>query len=272
MKVEDHTNLIEMPRKRVVPGIPENYHIGCSGYSYPYWKNKFYPKGVAAKDYLSYYSSIFNTVELNGTFYRTPTLSQLKKYKEVTPDNFSFSVKMSKYITHILRLKESKQAILEFQTLIREGLQQKLKCFLFQFPASFQFSKENLQLLVDNIPHNKENIIEFRHISWWNDEVIKSMRNSKLTFCNVDFPKLDTPFQQTTDVFYLRLHGNPILFKSSYSSDQLLEFSKQFPENNDQLWIFFNNTYYEAGYTNALDLIDIISKKRRSGKKKNSGK
>lgn len=235
-----------------------NYHIGCSGYYYSYWKNKFYPKGVAAKDYLSYYSSVFDSVELNGTFYRTPLLTQLKKYHDVTENGFSFSVKMSKYITHVLKLVDGKQSILDFQSLIKEGLREKVKCFLFQFPASFQFSEENLQLLIDNIPHHKENVIEFRHISWWNKDVLKAMKHANLTFCNVDFPKLDAPFYHTTDVFYLRLHGNPVLFKSSYTSEQLRTFLKQFPKNCDQYWIFFNNTYYEAGYLNAQDLMQQV--------------
>ena len=245
--------------KKTFYGTPKDYHIGCSGYYYSYWKNKFYPVGTAAKDYLSYYSSVFNTVELNGTFYRTPSLAQLKKNHATTQKNFSFSVKMSKYLTHVLRLTESKQHIINFQSLIKEGLQEKVKCFLFQFPASFQFTEKNLDLLIDNVPHNKENVVEFRHISWWNNDVIKAMKAAKLTFCNVDFPKLDTPFEHTTDVFYLRLHGNPILFKSSYSKEQLIKFSDHFPKNSKQYWVFFNNTYYEAGYTNALDLIKIIS-------------
>lgn len=100
-KRQSQKNLID----ELINVIPKNYHIGCSGYYYSNWKNKFYPKGVTAKDYLNYYSSVFNAVELNGTFYRTPSLSQLKKYHAVTEKNFSFSVKMSKYITHVLRLR-----------------------------------------------------------------------------------------------------------------------------------------------------------------------
>ncbi|HET6224923.1 MAG TPA: DUF72 domain-containing protein [Bacteroidia bacterium] len=241
--------------------IPKTIHIGCSGYYYGYWKNKFYPKGLVAKDYLSHYSTVFNSVELNGTFYRTPALSQLQKYRDATGTDFSFAVKVSKYITHVLRLNESKQHIEEFQTLIKNGLQDKAKCFLFQFPASFQFSEENLERILINIPHHKENIIEFRHISWWNNEVLREMKKANLTFCNVDFPKLESSFEQTSDVFYLRLHGNPILFKSSYSAEQLMEFQKHFPKNCSTYWIFFNNTYYEAGYLNAQELMRITSKK-----------
>src|SRR6195952_2566570 len=103
--------------------MQKHYYIGCSGYYYPYWKNKFYPQGLQPKNWLEYYSSVFNSVELNGTFYRTPKLSDLKKYAANTPDDFKFSVKMSKYISHIIKLKESKQQIMDFQQLITEGLE-----------------------------------------------------------------------------------------------------------------------------------------------------
>src|ERR1700745_3357981 len=93
----------------------KKYKIGCSGYYYPSWKGTFYPKELKPKDWLNHYSTVFNTVELNGTFYRTPKLADLKKYASVTPPDFTFSVKMNKYITHNLKLANSKQDISEFQ-------------------------------------------------------------------------------------------------------------------------------------------------------------
>ncbi len=98
------------------------YYIGCSGYYYPGWKNLFYPTGLQTKNWLEYYSSVFNTVELNSSFYHVPKLSNLKKYAQETQDNFKFSVKTSRYITHILKLKDSKHLINDFQNLILEGL------------------------------------------------------------------------------------------------------------------------------------------------------
>ena len=109
-----------------------NQYIGCSGYYYPAWKKKFYPEGLQPKGWLEYYSRIFNTVELNGTFYRTPKPADLKKYYDVTPPDFRFSVKMSKQITHIRKLKETQELIEEFQALIRDGLQEKCMHYLFQ--------------------------------------------------------------------------------------------------------------------------------------------
>lgn len=238
--------------------MDQSYYIGCSGYYYSYWKNRFYPKGLQSKNWLQYYSSVFNTVELNSTFYRVPKLSDLKKYVMLTPDDFKFSVKMNQSISHINKLKESKQEIADFQELIQDGLNYKLNYFLFQMPPSFQFNEENLERIIQNIPHTTRNVIEFRHISWWNQHTEHALKNATLTFCNVNYPGLDTYLIQTSPAFYMRLHGNPELFKSAYTKEELKTLYDQFPENCHQYNIYFNNTYYEAGYTNALELKELI--------------
>jgi uncharacterized protein YecE (DUF72 family) len=234
------------------------YHIGCSGYYYPSWKNKFYPAGLQPKNWLAYYCTVFNTVELNGTFYRVPTIEALKKYAATTLADFKFSVKMNKSITHVLKLKKSKPFITDFQDLIQKGLENKLAHFLFQLPPSFHYNDENLEQVLTNIPHTAKNVVEFRHVSWWNDTVKKSFSEVNLTFCNVDFPGIKSSFIHTSPVFYLRLHGNPELFKSSYSKAQLEKFYTQFPGQCKDNSIYFNNTFYEAGYTNAVQLIEIV--------------
>ena len=231
-----------------------NQYIGCSGYYYPAWKKKFYPEGLQPKGWLESYSRIFNTVELNGTFYRTPKPADLKKYYDVTPPDFRFSVKMSKQITHIRKLKETQELIEEFQALIRDGLQEKCMHFLFQLPPSFHYTDENLSLVLEVVPHHPENVIEFRHVSWWNEIVRKKLSEAGITFCNVDFPGMETFFIHTTRSFYLRLHGNPVLFKSAYEIQDLKRFYEDIPEECQDRCIYFNNTYYEAGFTNALQL------------------
>lgn len=239
----------------------KKYRIGCSGYYYPAWKNKFYPEGLKPKDWLKHYSTIFNTVELNGTFYRVPKLSDLKKYTEITSDDFTFSVKMNKTITHFKKLKDCKQLIEEFQNLIEEGLEEKLGYFLFQMPPSFHYNEENLERVLNYLPKKTENILEVRHASWWEGDAEKILKKHKVSLCNVDFPGLNSHFTKTSSEFYLRLHGNPELFKSSYSSEKLQEFSKKIPDKCKHYSIYFNNTYYEAGYKNAIELINIVTGK-----------
>jgi uncharacterized protein YecE (DUF72 family) len=239
------------------------YRIGCSGYYYPQWKNKLYPKGVPPKNWLAYYSSVFNTVELNGTFYRTPKLADLKKYATVTGDDFTFSVKMSRFITHIQRIKE-KQPVIEFQDLILQGLERKLEHFLFQLPPSFHFNEENLQRIIDHIPHDPRNVVELRHISWWNEQVKQAFKDTGITFCNVDFPGLESYFMHTSSEFYLRLHGNPKLFVTPYTAEKLEHFCSLMPDKARTRTIYFNNTVTEAGFQNALQLMNIVNKDKAS--------
>ena len=233
-----------------------DFHIGTSGYYYSYWKDRFYPVGTAPKDWLKYYSSVFNTVELNAPFYRIPRVSALQKYAQGTPDEFTFSVKMNKGITHLSKMKDVHQRILDFQDILTEGLGSKLNFCLFQLPASFKYTKENLERIIENVPHTPSNVLEFRNADWWNVDVYKALREADITFCNVDYPGLKSPFQLTSRYFYLRLHGSPELFKSSYSSDQLAGFLSQIPEGESNT-IFFNNTWYEAGYQNAAEMQEL---------------
>lgn len=232
--------------------------IGCSGYYYPTWKNDFYPKGTPASRWLEYYSSVFDTVELNGTFYRTPKLADLQKYARVTSEGFTFSVKISRYITHVKKLKDSREEIIRFTGLIREGLGEKFERLLFQLPPSFHYTEENLHTLLENIPPSPAHVIEFRHASWWNGQVIAAIRQAPYTLCNFDYPGLQPPFIQTTDTFYLRLHGVPILFKSAYSEEELRAFYHKLPRKGT-VHIYFNNTFYDAAYKNALFLKSLAN-------------
>jgi uncharacterized protein YecE (DUF72 family) len=238
--------------------MKQTFHIGCSGYFYPKWKGTFYPKELKPKDWLSFYNSVFNTVELNGTFYRMPKPSDLKRYASVTTKDFTFSVKVSKYITHNLKLKDTKKSITEFQDLVFDGLETKLSNFLFQLPPSFHYNEENLSRVIKNIPHKPHNVVEFRHISWWNEEAQAALKKAKLTFCNVDYPGIDSHFIHTSTRFYMRFHGNPFLFRSSYSLAKIKDYHKQLPANAKSNYIYFNNTDGGAAIENAQQFMNLV--------------
>lgn len=232
--------------------------IGTSGYSYAFWKNRFYPAGLAAAKQLNYYSSLFNTVELNYTFYRFPTVKALQKGADSVPDGFRFSLKANKIITHTLRMKNAKEKITEFMDIVSEGLNEKLACVLFQLPPSFHFSEERLQDILNNIEHHSRNVIEFRHVSWWIPPVYNALKSAGLTFCSVSFPGLPEDNIKTSDVFYKRMHGVPELFKSSYSDESLKLLASEI-SNDGTSFVYFNNTMFEAGYSNAETLKSILN-------------
>ena len=234
-------------------------YIGTSGYSYPSWKGNFYPADLKPAQWLTYYSSQFNTVELNGSFYKVPLVKSLKKMFESTPDDFCFSVKANQKITHIMLMKNVKDTVNEFSEIINEGLEHKLHNILFQLPPSFHYTEENLDNIINNIPGSSKNIIEFRHASWWNEEVMQVLDKHDLTFCNVSYPGLPDEVKVTTESTYLRMHGVPDLFKSLYSDEELKLFAKKLPANAENTYIYFNNTTFEAGYTNARTM-EILTK------------
>ncbi|HLP11921.1 MAG TPA: DUF72 domain-containing protein [Flavobacteriales bacterium] len=238
--------------------MSKTFKIGCSGYYYAAWRNTFYPMGLPASQWLLHYSTVFNTVELNGTFYRVPTLSTLKKYARQTPADFVFTVKMNKHITHILRLKQAREKILEFCDLMMEGLGEKLHNILYQLPPSFVYNQANLENVLHNIPASYGSVVEFRNASWWNKEVVTALQAHNLSFCNTDYAGIEQTYIRTSAIFYTRKHGLPKLFKSVYTTSELKEFATSIPPGAADVYVYFNNTWYDGAYKNASELIKML--------------
>lgn len=232
-------------------------YIGTSGYNYSYWKNRFYPEKLPASQWLTYYATQFNTVELNSSFYRFPTVKNLQKMVAATPNDFRYSVKAHKIITHTMRMRNTKSKIAEFMDIVTEGLGEKLICILYQLPPSYSYTEERLQDIITNINPVSTNVIELRHSSWWNETVYKIFKEHKLTFCSVSFPGLPEDNILTSDLFYKRMHGVPELFTSSYTEEQLKNLAESIPPASKS-FVYFNNTMFEAGYLNARRLKELV--------------
>lgn len=237
-------------------------YIGTSGYSYPYWKGRFYPDKLPASKWLAYYATQFNTLELNNTFYRFPTVAPLKRSASQTPADFCFSVKAHKIITHTKRLVGVKDTIQEFMDIIQEGLGHKLSCILYQMPPSYTFSEERLANVVDHLSSDKRNVIEFRHASWWTPSVYAPLRKHHINFCSVSYPGLPVDNIITGDFLYRRMHGVPELFKSPYSEKELTGLYQELPAKK-KAFVYFNNTTFESGYTNAYFLKELAASTQR---------
>lgn len=159
------------------------WNIGCSGFAYKEWKGIFYPDKMADDKWFNFYASQFNTVELNNTFYRFPSVEKLFGWYEESPDNFSFSVKVPKLITHFKQLVDADLLIKNFYVTSKDGLREKLGEILFQFPPKFDYSKARLQQLIKSLDTSFTNVVEFRHSSWWNEEVYTQLARNKIIFC-----------------------------------------------------------------------------------------
>ncbi|WP_262147758.1 DUF72 domain-containing protein [Chryseobacterium foetidum] len=234
----------------------ENVYIGCSGFYNNDWKGSLFPEDAKSKDFLTLYAKEFNCVEINSTFYRKPTAKTLLKWFDETPDNFKFFIKIPKTISHEKRLNECKEEISEFCNHIQSGVKEKLAGFLYQFPPSFKNTKENLDLICKNLDLKFLNVIEFRHESWWKDEIFQALKEMNIVFSGVSFPSnLPEDFIiNNSDVLYYRLHGKPILYKSEYSDKNIENLADKIRQNNLKSYIFFNNTWGTAAIKNSLFL------------------
>ncbi|WP_288437340.1 DUF72 domain-containing protein [uncultured Chryseobacterium sp.] len=238
----------------------ENLYIGCSGFYNNDWKGSLYPEDAKSKDFLSLYSNTFNAVEINSTFYRKPTPKTLLKWHGETPDDFRFFIKIPKSITHQSRLENCKGEVALFCSHIQSHLKDKLSGFLYQLPPSFKNTPENIDRITHNIDRRFLNVIEFRNRSWWQKELFDLLQKQNIFFSGVSFPG-DLPEDfiiNHPEVFYYRLHGKPVLYKSEYSKkviENLAEKIKKLPQTS---FIFFNNTWGTAAINNSLYLKSMV--------------
>lgn len=160
--------------------------------------------------------------------------------------------------TDIQRLEGCDDEIKEFYSVVQEGFKDKLACVLWQLPPSFSFNRERLDAIVRVLQPSFKNVVEFRHESWWRDNVIATLKDHHITFCNVNYPGLPTGIQQTTSIGYIRMHGNPKLFYSEYTKKQIESLYHEATRAGfDELYIYFNNTASTAAIINSQQLKTI---------------
>jgi uncharacterized protein YecE (DUF72 family) len=234
--------------------------IGCSGFYNAHWKKIFYPETLPKNQWLDFYGKQFNTLEINSTFYKFPTVATLNNWYQKTPDDFVFTVKAPKLITHLNRFTNCQELVDEFYTVCEQGLKDKLSCLLFQLPPTIVYTEEKLEQILQYLKPNFTNVLEFRHTSWWNNDVSKILAEHGLIFCSVNHPKMPNTIFGHTNKVYIRLHGNPEMFYSSYSTEFLTKLSQFILEKKElsEVFIYFNNTASTSGILNALELQQII--------------
>jgi uncharacterized protein YecE (DUF72 family) len=179
---------------------------GTSGYSYKEWLGHFYPERLPAAGMLRYYAERFRTVEINNTFYRMPAESMLARWAEEVPEQFAFTLKAPRRITHDQRLREVESATSAFLQRA-QVLGNKLAVLLFQLPPYLRKDVPRLEAFLDLLPREARVAFEFRHASWQDDEVYQALRARAAMLCVTDTDAGDTPFVATSDCGYVRLRG-----------------------------------------------------------------
>jgi uncharacterized protein YecE (DUF72 family) len=178
--------------------------VGTSGYNFPEWRGSFYPPRLASAKWLEYYAQQLGTVEINYTFYRMPNAKTIAGWNAATPESFTFVLKAPQRITHIARLRNIDEPLRIFLDLIRK-LNAKLGAVLFQLPPNFKKDVARLGDLLTQFPSDVRAACEFRHASWWSDDVYELLRSTNTALCIADTEQGTTPLVSTANFGYIRL-------------------------------------------------------------------
>jgi uncharacterized protein YecE (DUF72 family) len=220
--------------------------IGCSGWNYKDWRERVYPKGCPPSRWLQYYATLFDTVEVNSTFYRLASPKAVANWIEQTPPDFVLTVKSSRYLTHIKRLTELDQGIKRFYDAIEPLVgNPKLGPVLWQLPENFHRDDERLAGALDALPDGRH-CFEFRHKSWFTDDVYSLLREHGVALVIGDHPQ--RPFQSyemTADWTFVRFHYGARGRRGNYSESELEEWARRLDEWRSKLEVFayFNNDW-----------------------------
>jgi uncharacterized protein YecE (DUF72 family) len=224
----------------------KSVRIGCSGWNYGHWRERVYPRGCPAARWLGFYAGLFDTVEINNTFYRLPKRDAVARWVEQTPDEFCFAVKMSRYITHIKRLTDLEGGLERFYERI-EPLDRspKLGPVLWQLPPTFKRNDERLAAALDALPPGRH-CFEFREPSWYVDDVYSVLREHGVALVIPDSPKY--PFRTlelTADWTFVRFHHGSRGRRGNYSESELEEWAGRIDgwRRDVDVYVYFNNDW-----------------------------
>jgi len=238
-------------------------HIGCSGWNYRDWRGPVYPEGLPARRWLERYAELFDTVEVNNTFYRLPSQSAVEGWVDQTPPGFVIAVKASRYMTHVKRLREMKRVAARYFEAIKPLADSpKLGPVLWQLPANFQRDDERLGEALEQLPKARH-CFEFRHPSWFVPEVYALLRGHRAALVIGDDP--ERPFQTheiTADWTYVRFHRGNRGRRGNYSKRELEEWKRRIAAWRSEVEVFayFNNDWEAFAPRNALWLAERLDK------------
>jgi uncharacterized protein YecE (DUF72 family) len=231
-----------------------NLHVGTSGYSYKEWKGSFYPEKIPAKDMLRFYSERLSTVEINATFYRLPQKSTLENWKEQVPQSFRFSLKAPQRITHFKRLNEVGDDAKYFLD-IAATLGEQLGVVLFQLPPNMKKDLPRLETFLSELPGQPRAAFEFRHPTWFDDDVLAALRARNCALCISDTDDMPvTHIDKTADWGYLRLR------RVLYSEEHLQEWLNRVKEQNwNETFVFFKHEDEGTGPRLAAQFLQLAA-------------
>ncbi len=239
------------------------YKIGCSGFLYDSWREAFYPEELPQKKWLTFYVEHLNTVELNVTFYRLLKKEAFERWYNETPPDFAFSLKGSRFITHIKKLKDVELPLATFFN-VTTPLMEKLEVVLWQLPPNLKVNLKSFEDFIKTLKtYPVRHVFEFRHRSWINNKVFNLLSASNMAVCMADWPEFIDELPLTADFVYIRRHGEGGSYATNYTTEQLKKDAKKikdYMKNGKDVYIYFNNDAFAYAPKNAMQLMAILEK------------
>ena len=235
--------------------------IGTSGWHYASWRGPFFPNNLMVKHQLQYYATQFETTELNGVFYRTPTLEAVRHWRETTHSEFVFAWKASKFITHWKRLSDSCENSLQLMESRLCALEPKTGPVLFQLPPQFSADHERLGRFIRMLPRKRRYAFEFRHPSWYSAATLRMLSGANLALCLSDHFDAPAPWKRTADFVYIRGHGPSGRYKDQYSDATLKEWAQRIRGwRRRDVFVYFDNDQKSAAPADAMRLKSLLQR------------
>lgn len=228
--------------------------VGTSGWQYGHWRSRFYPRGVPQSLWLEYYAARFATVESNAAFYRLPEPRTFAAWALRTPPDFVWAVKVSRFVTHVRRLRDPAEPVARFVTHSR-SLGTKLGPVLLQLPPQLRRDDDRLEATLSEFPEHVHVAVEFRHGSWWHDDVRRILERHRAALCWADRLGPRTPLWHTADWAYLRFHAGRAQPASCYGRQALSSWVERITSvlpANSTVYAYFNNDAHACALHDAV--------------------
>jgi uncharacterized protein YecE (DUF72 family) len=236
-------------------------HVGCSGWVYRHWRGAFYSEGLPQKRWFEHYAAQFDTVEINASFYRLPLASTFEGWREKAPPGFRYALKVNRFITHMKKLLDCEAEVDRFIALARP-LQDKLGPLLYQLPPSLHRDLPRLDTFLGRLPGDLMHVVEFRHASWYDEEVFALLDRHNVGFVVHDLRGLISPRWASGNLAYVRFHGTSGRYHGLYGKEVLSGWADWCRDQRDagrNVWCYFNNDIHGHALEDARDLKEMLA-------------
>ena len=243
----------------------ERIRIGCSGWNYRHWRERFYPAGLPVRSWFAFYAEHFDTVEINNSFYRLPSAETFDKWRDQAPPGFRYAVKANRFLTQAKKLKDCEEPLARMMAPVRR-LGPTLGPILYQLPPRFRINLERLESFLKLVPKDIANVFEFRDKSWLVPETLDLLDRYGASFCVHDMAGSATERRAVGPIGYVRFHGGAGKYWGRYPDATLLGWTDWIVDqarNGRPVWCYFNNDIDAHGIDDAQTLKAMVAQAAR---------